>query len=233
MAVIVDIDHEAGDLTEYTSTVTDSGDLSAAAAAALAGTGYGLQVVIDDTTAIYGTKTVTTNTSGVIRVRFYIDPNTLTMTSGTNHWITRVYSAAPGLINVVYLYKSGTNYQLDMVAYNDADGVVGSTATTITDAPHYIEFYTKRATTNISADGVFTWWIDGTQITTTTNIDNYDRFSSFGRIEIGAVIGIDATTSGTFFIDQLVANDDGAEIGAYSTGIKIPVLLAQYRQRRQ
>jgi hypothetical protein len=37
MSIIINIDHETGDLTQYTSTVTDSGDLSVAVGAALAG----------------------------------------------------------------------------------------------------------------------------------------------------------------------------------------------------
>ena len=67
--------HDTGDLTEYTSTVIDGGDLSVTTAAALAGTSHGLQVVIDDSTAIYGQKDF--SASALIRFRFYIDPNSL------------------------------------------------------------------------------------------------------------------------------------------------------------
>ena len=67
MSVIVDINHEVGDLTEYTATQTDSGDLSVTAGAALVGT-YGLSVLIDGAGDIYGEYNLgSNNTSGQYR----------------------------------------------------------------------------------------------------------------------------------------------------------------------
>ena len=70
------IDHEAGDLSEYDSTVTDGGDLSAHADAAYEGS-YGLRAVIDDTNTLYANKTF--DGKSRLRVGFYFDPNGLTM----------------------------------------------------------------------------------------------------------------------------------------------------------
>ena len=68
--------HLEEDLSEFTYTRVDGGDLYWTADAALAGTSGGMACLIDDTTAIYGSYTLgTANTSGVIRLRFYIDPN--------------------------------------------------------------------------------------------------------------------------------------------------------------
>lgn len=41
LGTIININHETGDLSQYTNTVTDSSDLSVTAPAALAGTSYG------------------------------------------------------------------------------------------------------------------------------------------------------------------------------------------------
>ena len=53
MSEIINI-HLESDLSEFTSTVTDSGDLYWSADAALAGTSGGMACLIDDTTSIYG-----------------------------------------------------------------------------------------------------------------------------------------------------------------------------------
>jgi hypothetical protein len=71
MAVVADIDLESGDLSEFSGTVTDGGDLSVTQAAALAGSEYGLQCVIDDTTAVYGYVLLgSPNTSGLFVIGF-------------------------------------------------------------------------------------------------------------------------------------------------------------------
>jgi len=216
MSVIVDIDHEIGDLTEYTSTVTDGGDLSVAAAAALAGTVYGLNVLIDDTTAIYGIKSGLNDTSGKLRARFYIDPNTLTMATDDQFIVWRAQNTSTASLAKVDLYRSAAPaYRIQVTIFNDAGAGTASSFYTITDEPHYIEIYLQRAATSISSDGSLQLWIDGVSKQTISGIDNYDRFPNFDIIHLGAIANLDAGTSGTLYLDQLVVNDDGSEIGAY------------------
>jgi hypothetical protein len=220
--------HLETDLNEFTSTVTDGGDLSQSAGAALAGTSGGMSVLIDDTTAIYGTKTVYT-TAGKLRYRFYVDVNTLTMANNDNFWIFRA-SGSPGDTSVIKLYKVGSNYQLVFQYVADA-GNVDTAKQTITDEPHYIEAYLVRAATDVSADGTSQWWIDGTSIgSQITGIDNYHQFANVTSIKLGAVAGIDAGTSGTFYLDELVVNDDGGVIGPFrrsTTSSKTAYLVGQ------
>jgi hypothetical protein len=217
MAVIIDIDHETGDLSEYTATVEDSGDLSAQAGAALAGTNYGLQLVIDDTTAIYGYKSFANNTSGVCRSRFYINPNTLTATGATEIMLWRLYNSLNE--NIAYCriyYVSGTQ------AYIYAT-IVGDTAQSstniyaITNAEHRIEINLIRATDADDSDGSLQLWIDGTSKETKSGIDNYDRFFDVARTYLGAIT-VSPNISGTFYLDELIINDDGSEIGPVSGG---------------
>lgn len=209
MSKIIDIRQEA-DLTEWTAQVSD--DCTWSASAALAGSVGGMLVTLDDATATYMYKTVTTNTSGKLRVRFYIDPNTLTMTSGDSFWTVSPYSASVNPLAIIKLEKVSSNWLIAGTYYYDG-GNGSFTASVITDAAHYVELNMTRATNSTSLDGVFTLWIDDTQINTVTNLDNYDQFDSFATLRAGALAGIDAGTSGTFFLDEFVANDDGGYIG--------------------
>jgi hypothetical protein len=48
--------------------------------------------------------------------------------------------------------------------------------------------------------------------------DNYDMFPYFRQLRLGATSGVDATSSGTYYIDEIVVNNDGSEIGAVGGG---------------
>ena len=214
MAVIFDIDHEAGNLSEYNSTVTDSGDLSAHADAALAGTGYGLNCLIDGTGSIYGQLTLS-STYTDFRFRFYFDPNSLTMGQYEAFHVAFIYtSASPWSVARIAYTATG---ELVFEPFNDP-GNLSPNYAAITDAPHYIEVYGHRAATNVSADGTYEWWVDGVSKSIWTGVDNYDLFAMFQLFRIGAVNGVDAGTSGTIYLDELVIRDDSTEIGPVEEG---------------
>ena len=215
---IIDIDLETGDLSEFTSTVIDGGDLSWSASAAIAGQG-GLSVLIDDTTSIYGEYTLgTVSTTGILRARFYFDPNGLTMDQDNGHYIfnTKHTTSSGNDLCEVYLIKGATSYKIGALMYSDS-GSTGTSDYDITDEPHYIEVLLQRATGSTSNDGYLTLWIDGSLKETISGIDNYDQFASFGYCKIGATYGVDSATSGTYYLDELIVNDDGAEIGGLVT----------------
>lgn len=212
--IIIDINHETNDLTQYTSTVTDGGDLSVTAAAALGGTNYGLQCVIDDTTAIYGEyNPATASTTGIWRHRFYIDPNSLTIGSGNAFIIFSTYKASGTQQTVIKLYNNGANYQVFIDVFNDAGTGIETGKVTISDAPHYIEYKLTKASSADANDGTMDWWIDGVAQTSLTGLDIYNRYGDFDSIRIGAVAELDAGTSGTLYLDELIVNDSGFRIG--------------------
>ena len=95
----------------------------------------------------------------------------------------------------------------------DGGGAPYITSVIISDAPHYIEAYLRRATSPTSSDGSFLLQIDGTDKGTAVG-DNYDRASVFDKLYIGPDAGIDAGTTGTIYIDEIVINDTGDVIGA-------------------
>jgi len=226
MAVIFNITHDGGDLTEYDATATDAGDLSATQAAALAGTAYGLQCVIDDTNALYGDKNISAP-STEIRIRFYIDPNSLTMANGDAFRILTIKTTnAPyyaALVNVSY---DGSNYEISLTAQED-DGTDHATANyDISDAEHYVEIHIVRSATVGTAD----LWIDGAHKEQITSLDNYDLMADVSKIRFGPQTGLDAGTSGTLYLDELKGNDDGSEIGPITSGAAVQMI--DHKRRR-
>jgi len=234
MSVIVTIRLET-DLNEFTSTVTDGGDLywdNSATAKAVAGAEGALACLIDDTSDVYGVKTITADTSGKLRFRFYYDPNTFGG-SASDFYIIALRNSTPANIGFVSAYRSsGGIYRIRITAYNDVPATVESARYDISDAPHYVEVYLQRAATNSSADGSMQLWVDGTDAAVTlTGIDNYDRFPNFATIRMGPQAVGSGVGTGTIFFDELVINNDGELIGPLGntyteTGGAISVLTA-------
>jgi hypothetical protein len=197
---IFEIGHETGDLTEYDSTTTDGGDLSVTAAAALGGTDYGLSAFIDDTNVIYGEKTFTL-TSNVYRLRFDIDPNTLTMAHNDNFPVNVTLDGTQRAKTLVYLgYSTATGYRIQLAVGNDTGwSFTGWSA--ITDAEHYVEVQVQYASSATASDGTATLWIDGVEQQQMTGIDLFD-LAKPDRARFGALLGIDAGTSGTLYLDE-------------------------------
>jgi hypothetical protein len=215
MAVIIDIDHENNDLSEYTATVTDGGDMSVTAAAALVGTSYGLQAVINDTNSMYGQVSITN--SNIIRTRFYLDLNTLAMTDKTFGILSCLRGDATVVFYLCVNENSGTFY-LGSVLYNDAGGA-STVYGAVSSGVHYVEIKLTRATDDVSANGRVDWWIDNVAQTTIINVDNYHRWNG-DLVDMRIGVGTPPATlfsgiSGTIYLDQWVANDDGGLIGPF------------------
>jgi hypothetical protein len=219
MAQIFNLRHETG-LSEYDSTVTDSGDLSWSRLAAMGGTRGGMRVRIDDTTSIYGQISFTQITSTTYRYRFYIDPNGLTMNDGTGHRLFQLMDSS--LLRVMTtLEKAGGTYKIKTYLTNDASGSDATGQYTIADEPHYVEVRVVYASSDVASDATLDMWIDGVLQEQVTGIDLYD-LSKPDRLRAGAVQGVDATTSGIYYLDEFVLRGDGTEIGA-----ALPVLVVR------
>lgn len=209
MAELFNITHKDDDLNEYDTTVTDGGNLSTSAAAALAGTNFGLSALINDTNAIYGQKNFTLTTS-VIRFRFYLDPNGVDVATADNKEFNVIVlydtaeSHADFQLRLGQIAASGFN--LDIRTRNNDFSWDASSKINITDAPHLIEC-------SITSAGASELFIDGVSSATITGTDISADFNQLDKIRIGASGGIDAGASGTIYLDELVANDDGSEIG--------------------
>lgn len=222
MTIQFSASHESNNFSEYTATVTDGGDLSTSSAAALASTAYGISVLIDDTTAIYAYKALgSAITTGVVRYRFYIDPNSITMSNSTEHTVAIIADISSNPVSLALLHRtSGGEYGIYTVCVQDGGGHLNSQVQTISDAPHYVEVVTVRATNSTSTDGYTEFWVDGVYAYKTVLTDNYDQFNDWQLVIVGAPSGIDATTSGTFYLDEVVVRDDNTTIGPVATKAK-------------
>jgi hypothetical protein len=188
---------ESGNLSAWSSSTTDSGNLSVSSAAALVGN-QGMQALINDNNSIFVTDD-TPNAEPRYRVRFYFDPNSISMASGDNHFIFRGFTGASTLVlRVQFRFRNGS-YALRAALRDDASTWTSSNWFTISDAPHSIELDWRAASAVGANDGGLTFWLDGAQQANLTNIDNDTR--RIDRIRLGAVAGIDSGTRGTEYFD--------------------------------
>lgn len=195
---------ESGTLSAWSSSSTDGGDLSVNASAALVDS-FGLQAVLDDNNAIF----VTDETPGSerrYRVRFYFDPNSISMTNGDGHYLLQGFTIT-GTTQIVVLQVelrfSAPNYQVRVQAFNDNKGTVTTAWFDLTDAAHVLEVDWRAATTIGTNDGGLIFWLDGLQQVALNGFDNDTR--RIDRVRLGAVAGIDSGTRGAYFFDAFEA----------------------------
>jgi hypothetical protein len=190
---------ESGALSAWTSNANDAGDLSVSASAALVNA-RGLQAVLDDNNSIY----VTDDTPGAearYRMRFYFDPNSISMTSGNAHYIFYGYSGASTVVVRIEFRRSGSLYQIRAALRNDGATFTSTSWFTIGDAPHYVEIDWRAATAAGANNGGLTLWIDGAQQADLIGVDNDTR--RIDRVRLGAVSGVDSGTRGAYYFDAL------------------------------
>jgi hypothetical protein len=212
MATLFDVDFEENDKSDLDAQ-TQPGDL-ATSAPGLAATNFKLNVTINDVNPVYGEMNTLGSTTGYARTRFYLDPNTLTMADGDEFHILYLLNSSTQTIGRVTLrYTAADGYRVRAALINDAAGWVNGTNQDITNAEHCIEYMLVRASTNTVSDGRCYLRIDGVLVDSVTGEDNYDRFDDFDAAWLGGASGIDAGTSGTFYVDEWFANDNGDVIG--------------------
>ncbi len=186
---------ESGNLSAWSSSVTDGSDLSVTTAAALTGT-YGLQALIDDRNSIYATQTLASQAQ--LRARFYFDPNAITMANGDAHVI---FQGSANTFRVEF-QRANNSYQLRATLNKDtSNGWTYTNWFTISDEPHSIELYWVASTGPGANNGSLTLWIDDVQQQSITGIDNDTRRVT--QVDLGAVSGVDRTTAGTTYFDAV------------------------------
>ena len=188
---------ETGNLSAWTSSTTDGGDLNAAASAAQFGS-FGLRTVIDDNNAIYVTDD-SPNSETRYRARFYFDPNSIAMSSGDNYYLFYGYSGSSTTVLRIEFRRSSGVYQLRSSLNNDAGSWTSTSWFTISDAYHFIEIDWRASTSSGMNNGGLTFWIDGTQRADLTGMDNDTR--RIDRVRLGAVSGLNSGTRGTVYFD--------------------------------
>lgn len=209
MAELINVELEA-DLTDWTST--SGTGLSWSAAAGLAATDGGMAVAVTNTSARYGIKTFAQISSSYCRFRLYVDPNSLTMASADSFQLCRLLDGANGRIQIVLRYD-GASYEIRLRAMDDAAAWPTTSYYDILDTAHYIEAQLAYASGAVASDATLDLWIDDVHKEQVAGLDIYD-IGKPDRIWVGAVAELDAGTSGTFYVDEIVVRDDDTEIGA-------------------
>jgi hypothetical protein len=193
---------ESGNLSAWSSSVTDAGDLRVTTGAALVGS-RGLRALIDDNNPIYVTDD-TPNAEPHYRARFYFDPNSISMVSGDTHTIFVGYrNTSTAVLRGLFRFSNGA-YQIRFSLLNDSGTWLNTNWFTISNAPHSVEVNWRVATAAGANNGVLTLWIDGTQKANLTGIDNDTR--RIDRVRMGAISGIDTGTRGTYYFDAFVSH---------------------------
>jgi hypothetical protein len=127
------------------------------------------------------------------RARFYFDPNSISMASGSYVYLLQGHDAANKVTLFIQFYRSSTAYQLRARVYdNGLANYVNTPYVTITDAVHVVEV-------DWGNDGHLTLWIDGVQAGSLTGINNSGIVMESVRLGAPYQSG---TTSGTFFLDN-------------------------------
>jgi M6 family metalloprotease-like protein len=197
---------ESGNLSRWSSCVTDVRDLAVTTQAKLAGN-YGMQATLDDNVSIYCTDN---SPNGELRYHatFRFDPNSIAMAGGDMHRIFYGYSGnSKVVLRVEFRFSSG-KYQLRVALLNDGTTWSNSGWFTITDMPHAIELDWKAAKAAGANDGSLTFWIDGVQKARLAGFDNDTQ--RIDRVRLGALTGIDTGTRGTYFFDAFESRRDSA-----------------------
>jgi len=215
MATLFSINHNSNNLNEYDRLYVDGARIYTAAGAALNSTAGGLGVtLVSDSVVGYGQKNYGVSGVSGITLSIRIDPNNLAMGSGDVFQWARAFDLSTGdnLVDLL-LYYSGSAYQVALTAYEDGGAGTATSYHTISNAEHLIAAAVARASSSVSADGVAELSIDGASEQTLTGLDNYDVWAATDTFRFGATGGVDSTTTGTFYIDEIVLTDDAPSGG--------------------
>jgi hypothetical protein len=192
---------ESGDLSAWSSSVTDSGSLRVTTAAASDGT-YGLQAEINDSNSIYVIDN-TPNAETNYRVRFYFDPNSIPMAEKDAFYIFSGYSGSSvDVLRVEFRLFKGI-YQLRVAIRNDGNSWTNSTWIDMSGGPQLVEVSWSAATAVGANNGSLTLWVDEVQLADLTRIDNDTR--RIDQVRLGAVAELDTGTRGTLDFDAFVS----------------------------
>jgi hypothetical protein len=195
-------DFESANLSAWSGSQTDGGDLSVSSSAAMKFTTAGLQGVVDDNAGLF-VEDGTPDDEDLYRARFYFDTNGFDPGESLAHRRTRLFIAfeeAPlrRLLAIVLRRLTGA-YSLMGRARLDDNSQHDSGFFPISDGAHFVEVAWKRATGADANDGEFEMWIDGSSVYSTTALDN--SASAVDLVRLGA-LSVKVGASGTLYWDE-------------------------------
>jgi hypothetical protein len=194
-------DFELGNLSAWTASTNDGGDLSVTTITKYAGN-YGMQALIDDNNAIF-VRDDTPSSEPRYRARFYFNPNSILMASGNAHFIFKGFagtnSSSTELLRVELRSPSSGVYEVRASLVNDSTSWGNTVWVPILNGWNAIELDWRAASGVGANNGGLTLWINGQERGSTSPVDNDTRRIDFVRL--GALNGIDTATRGNYYFD--------------------------------
>jgi photosystem II stability/assembly factor-like uncharacterized protein len=187
---------ENGNLSSWTSSLTDAGNLSVSTTAALVGS-RGMQAHINDNNALYVHTTLPSSQTRY-RMRFYFHPNSLQMAEGDLFNIYNAYNSAGSTNIMIRMRRNLGNYQLQVAARDNSSWVLTGWYT-ITNTKQYIEIDWKSATSASYNNGFLYFYLNGS---VKTSLALYNSSWSVARDRLGVVDGARTGTRGTIYFDH-------------------------------
>lgn len=202
-------DYEEGDFSDadaYSANVAINGT------AALRGS-YGVQHTVIAGSNPMWTRHVCYPQSGVIRIRMYFDANGTTFAEASGYTGLSIRDNSDASIFGFSFFQTSGSFRIQGF-WRDDDLTLNYTSSTYPNQsiPHYIEFLAIRESAEGAADGVFSWWVDGSLVVTISNCDNITIFDTASRIYEGALT-VNTGVSGTLYTDELVYRNYNQLIG--------------------
>ena len=188
---------ESGSLSLWSSSVVDSGDLSVSTGARMIGA-RGLLATIDDNQAIYVLDDRPAHKR--YRARFYFDPNSIVMANNDAHMIFHGIQGSSTVVVQVQFGRANNQYRVRIQTLNDSNVMQSTGWTTLSDAPHSLEFDWQASTSASANNGYVVLWVDGVERARLNSLNNDTR--QVDRARLGMASGVDGTTRGAYFFDE-------------------------------
>jgi len=210
MAVLFSNDFAAGDFSEWTSKTDTASKLSVVGGTVIGGQPNNMAVLYDATTAALVQQDITWSTR-FLRFRFQMGTNTVVP---SNNFIWGLLRDSGGATRGRFEFNADLSGRTSVV-HNGGEsfitwgaGEIGPNST--------IEYELIRSSAPATADGEMHLYIDGSETGTPLGLTGLTldaTTSVIDNLRFGLISALDAGSSGTFYMGDFIANDDGVEIG--------------------
>jgi hypothetical protein len=190
------------DVSRWSTSADDGGDLGVSSAAGLDSTGWGLQARVDDVAPLY-VQDDSPNDERCYRARFWIDPNDFDPGVALGHRRTRVFIAfteAPQRrVVALVLRQVGGVYSLMARTRLDDNAQAETGFFELPRGPHAVEIDLRSASGPGVPDGSFVMYIDGTSVAKLTSLANGQARPDFVRL---GALSVKGGAAGTIYLDE-------------------------------
>lgn len=193
---------ESGDLTVWSSSVTDGGDLHVSSAMVSEGS-YSVQLDVDDTTPMY-VQDDRPSSETEYHARFYIHVDELDL----DDWVwTTLLKDQDWTMGIDLIDGGSEGYSLVSWISNDSYNSVESPQYNLDYGWHAVEIEWQAASAAGANDGFISLWIDDQLQGSLSGIDNDER--RIEDIQLGLVNNIGNPSSGTMYLDAFASGRTG------------------------